>query len=101
MTTGLTEAKKSMWRLVLGFFSGMVVSGVALFGLQAVLPTRAQVEGEPSDNTTSLVELVPDIEKIYREALVSPLVEAEKKIYDPDIAAFYRGLLKKTNLDKP
>ncbi len=86
--------------MVLGFFSGMIVSGLALFGIQAVLPTRAQVEGEPSDNT-SLVQLVPDIEKIYRQALVSPLIEAEKKIYDPDIAAFYRKLLEKTALDKP
>ncbi len=89
-----------MWRVMLGFICGMVVSGLALWGIQAALPVRAQTESTGSDNV-SLVRLLPDIEKIYREALTSPLREAEKKIYDKDIAEFYHGLLQRTALDQP
>ena len=44
---------------------------------------------------------MPDIEKIYREALISPLLEAEDTIYDEDIAQYYHGLLERTALDEP
>ena len=53
-----------------------------------------------SDNL-SLVELLPDIEKIYREALTLPYQEAAKHIYDEDIAQFYGLLLQRTGLDTP
>ena len=85
--------------MIIGFFSGIMVSGLLLLGIQSAMPIRAQTDNT-SDNL-SLVHLLPDIEKIYREALLSPLHEAEKKIYDEDIAQFYRTLLEKTALDYP
>ena len=69
-------------------------------GLVSALPIRAQ--SDDSDNTSdnfSLVELLPDLEKIYREALTMPLQEAKKKIYDEDIAQYYDRLLERTGLD--
>jgi len=67
--------------------------------LVSALPIRAQ-SANLSDNL-SLVDLLPDIEKIYREALVRPHQEAAKHIYDEDIAQFYDLLLHKTGLDIP
>ncbi len=90
-----------MLKMILGFVSGIAVSGLLLFGVQVALPIRAQSENvSPASDNLSLVHLLPDIEKIYREALTSPLREAEKKIYDKDIADFYHQLLQKTALDK-
>ena len=86
-------------KMIIGFFSGIIVCGLLLIGVQSAIPIRAE-----SDNTSdnlSLVHLLPDIERIYREALLSPLHEAEKKIYDDDIAQFYHTLLEKAALDYP
>ena len=89
-------------KLALSFLSGVVVCSIMLFGVQAVMPLRA---GTVSSNTTSdnfsLVHLLPDIEKIYQEALIMPFEEAEKKIYDDDIARFYRLLIGKAALERP
>ena len=87
-------------KVTLGFLSGVIICGLVLLGLQAAIPIRAQTENTSltSDNF-SLVELLPDIEKIYREALISPFLEAEEKIYDEDIHQFYRKLLERTGLD--
>ncbi len=66
-----------------------------------VLPVSA-VTDDPeaaSENTTdSLLNLLPDIEKIYRESLMMPFIKAESKIYDEDIAEYYRALMDKTGL---
>lgn len=87
-------------KLALSFISGLVVSGLILFGVQSAIPTLAQTN---TDNTSSdnfsLVDLLPDIEKIYREALITPLQKAEEKIYDEDIADYYRTLLERSSLD--
>ena len=91
-------------KMIVGFFSGVIICGLLLLGIQTAIPIRAQTDNlsETSDNLSqSLTELLPDIEKIYREALTSPLQEAEKKIYDEDIAQFYHSLLERTDLDKP
>jgi len=89
-------------KVIIGFFSGVIVCGLLLMGLVSALPIRAQTDG--SDNASdnfSLVELLPDLEKIYREALTMPLQEAKKKIYDEDIAQYYDRLLERTGLDSP
>jgi hypothetical protein len=85
-----------------GFLFGIMTSGLLFWGMQFALPIQAQSDNtdETSDNF-SLVDLVPDIEKIYRDALTEPFVEAEKKIYDEDIAQYYHMLLEKTILDEP
>ena len=86
-------------RLFFGFLAGIAASGLLLFTVQTAIPIQAQ-----TDNTTdnfSLVELLPDIEKIYEDALTLPFNEAKKKIYDEDIAEFYQTLLERTELDRP
>lgn len=70
---------------------------MVLLVLVSAFPIRAQSDNY-SDNF-SLVELLPDIEKIYREALIRPHQEAAKHIYDEDIAQFYNLLLQKTGMD--
>jgi hypothetical protein len=76
-----------------------LMAGLVLVVLVSALPIRAQ-SANLSDNL-SLVDLLPDIEKIYREALVRPHQEAAKHIYDEDIAEFYDLLLHKTGMDIP
>ena len=73
-------------KITFGFFVGIALSMLLLFGIQTALPIRAQTDNLSliSDNF-SLVDLLPDIEKIYQEALISPLQQAETKIYDEDI----------------
>ena len=95
-------------KMTLSFISGIIVCGLLFFGVQSALPILAQTDPD-SDNlsalsenlTQSLIDFLPDIEKIYRDAITTPLREAEKKIYDDDIADFYQALLEKTALDKP
>ena len=89
-------------KLAFSFLSGVLVCSILLVGAQAVLPIHAQTDGDnaTSDNL-SLVDLLPDIEKIYQEALIMPFEEAEKKIYDEDIAQFYRTLINKAALERP
>lgn len=88
-------------KLAFGFLSGILIGCVLLFGIQVVAPLRAQEDINPNSENFSLVKLLPNFEKIYREALMTPFQEAEKKIYDDDIAQFYHLLLGKIALDKP
>ena len=95
-------------KIALSFISGIIVCGLILLGVQSVIPIRAQTD-DGSDNLSALsenlsqglVDLLPDIEKIYQEALTAPLQEAKKKIYDDDVAEFYNLLLERSALDKP
>ena len=104
----LQRAEALVVKIFLSFLCGIIVCGLLLFGVQSVLPIRAQTS-DGSDNLSSLsenlsqslVSLLPDIEKIYREALTSPLQEAKKQIYDEDIAEFYNLLLDRSSLNNP
>ena len=84
-----------------GFLFGIMVSGLLLWGIQFALPIHAQSDNVDATDNFSLAELLPDIEKIYRDALTEPFIEAEKKIYDEDIAQFYHLLIEKTVLYEP
>ena len=89
-------------KVALSFFVGVVFCGLLLVGMQTVMPIRAQTGNlsAASDNLSlSLIDLLPDLEKIYREALITPLQEAKKTIYDDDIAQFYQTLLERSALD--
>jgi len=77
--------------MVLGFFIGAITVSILLFSIQFFTPLRAQSE----DEEPSLYDLVPDLEKINREALITPLLEAEKTIWDEDIAEYYHLLLQR------
>lgn len=87
--------------MVISFICGAIVCGLILFGAKTVIPTRAESDNstDASENfTQSLLDLLPDFEKIYRESLILPFEKAESKIYDEDIAEFYRELLDNTGL---
>jgi hypothetical protein len=93
-----------MLKVAISFILGAVVCGLVLFGARTVLPVHAVAEDDPaaSENvSTSLVNLLPDFDKIYRESLTMPFKQAESQITDPDIAAFYRNLMEATGLDNP
>ncbi len=75
-----------------------------LYGIKPVLPAFAEetpLAAESENVTQSLTGLIPDIQKIYREALTAPFIQAESEIHDPDIAAFYHSLMQKTGLTDP
>ena len=87
--------------MAISFVAGVMVCGLLLFGLKSILPVRAENDSSSvsSENLTQgFLNLLPDFEKIYREALTLPFQKAESKIYDKDIAEFYRELLDKTGL---
>ena len=91
-------------KMAFSFISGIVVCGLLLFGAKTVIPIRAETGNvsELSENVTqSFLDLLPDIEKIYRESLTQPFLKAESKIYDEDIAEFYHELLNDTILSEP
>ena len=46
------------------------------------------------------IGILPDIRKIYRNALVSPFQKVEQEIQDEEIAQFYRELLQSIGFDK-
>jgi hypothetical protein len=81
-------------KMVISFFSGVVICGLLLIGVSNVLPIRAETEDLTEESTDSDVAgLLPDVETIYHEALTKPFEKAESKIYDEDIAEFYGELI--------
>ncbi len=93
-------------KMVISFICGAVICFLILYGVKPILPAYAEETTptltEESENVTqSLTGLIPDIGKIYREALTSPFIQAESEIYDEDIAAFYHSLMQKTGLTDP
>jgi hypothetical protein len=91
-------------KVAISFICGVVVCSLVLFGAKTVIPTRAETGdlSSTSENLTqSFIDLLPDIEKIYRDSLILPFEKAESKIYDEDIAEFYRELLDSTGLRRP
>jgi hypothetical protein len=86
-------------KVAIGFIAGMIICAFMLMGIMSVLPISADTaQADGNDETNSLIGLVPDVEKIYRESLIKPLISAESQIYDEDIRQFYRGLLESTGL---
>ena len=94
-----------MLKVALSFISGVVICSLILFGVKTVIPTRAETDNVTdniTDNVTqTFLDLLPDIEAIYRESLIMPFEKAEAKIYDEDIAEYYGALLERTGLRAP
>jgi hypothetical protein len=92
-------------KVAISFIAGIIVCSLILFGIRTVLPIRAEstdnLSGSSGNVSQSLINLLPDIEKIYRKALTMPFEKAESKIYDKDIAQFYKELLDETGLRDP
>jgi hypothetical protein len=87
--------------MIISFMAGVVVCSLLYIGVSLVLPARADINavtGSSDNSTEGLTRLLPDIEKIYRESLQMPFIKAESKIYDKDIADYYRALMDKTGL---
>ncbi len=90
-------------KMAISFICGIMVCGLLLFGAKTVIPIRAETDNisELSGNVTqSFLDLLPDIEKIYRESLIQPFLKVKSKIYDEDIAEFYSELLDNTILSE-
>jgi hypothetical protein len=88
-------------KMVFSFIVGVIACGMLIFGINLVLPLQADTDelSYASENSTNFfVKLLPDFEKIYHESLTMPFKMAEKKIYDKDIAEYYRALMDKTGL---
>lgn len=91
-------------KMAISFICGAIVCSLLLFGAKTVIPTRAVTDNstDESENITqTFLDLLPDIEEIYRQSLLKPFEKAESKIYDEDIAEFYRELLDSTGLSTP
>ena len=88
-------------KIAFSFLSGIIVCSLILFGVKSFVPIQADTDNVsgPSDNLTqSLTDLMPDIEKIYKDSLTMPFRKAQSKIYDEDIAEFYQELLENSVL---
>jgi|WetSurMetagenome_2_1015567.scaffolds.fasta_scaffold145693_1 hypothetical protein len=87
-------------KVALSFICGAVICYLIIIGIKPVLPAMADETGNGaiSGNSTGLANLLPNFEKIYRDALSEPFIKAESKITDPDIADYYHGLMNKTGL---
>ena len=93
-----------MVKMAISFISGIMICGLVLVGVRSVVPIRAETDnssGSSENLTQSLINLLPDIERIYHESLTMPFIKAESKIYDEDIAQFYQELLDKSVLREP
>jgi hypothetical protein len=90
-------------KVAISFVAGVIICGLMLIGVRTLLPTQAETTFDPTtDNTTnSFLNMLPDIEKIYRESLLMPFQKAAAKIYDKDIAEYYQSLLDATGLSAP
>jgi hypothetical protein len=88
----------SAMKILFGFIGGFVVFGLFMFSARMVMPTQAETSELSDNNSLGLAELIPDIERIYNQALIMPFEKAESKIYDEDIAEYYRELLTRTGL---
>jgi hypothetical protein len=85
-------------KIFVGFIGGVLVCGLLMVSASIVMPIHAETDGLSENNSLGLAELIPDIERIYNQALMMPFEKAESKIYDEDIAEYYRELLTKTGL---
>jgi hypothetical protein len=90
-------------KMIISFIAGIAVCSLIIFSMKAIIPTQVKASStEESDNSSlSLAKLIPNIEKIYRDALTQPFIKAESKIYDKDILEYYQGLMAKTGLTDP
>jgi hypothetical protein len=92
----------SEMKMLLGFFVGMTVCLLLMLTMNHNTPV---VSADDSNATTSsssidVSGLLPDVDKIYRQALGGPYRQVESEITDPDIARYFRTYMDATGLDK-
>ena len=97
-------------KILLGFFIGMTVALLLVLTMNHSGPA---VSADDSANTvtaanpstvlpdgTDVVNLMPDVKKVYNNALGEPYRQVESEITDPGIAKFFRSYMDATGLDK-
>lgn len=85
--------------MIISLICSGVICFMVIYGVKPVLPVFAETNtpvNESENVTPTLTGLLPDIQKIYRESLTMPFIQAESEIYDEDIADFYHNLMEKT-----
>jgi hypothetical protein len=91
----------SAMKILLGFFIGTTFCLLlALVMFYHSTPVSADDSAVTSSDSVDESGLLPDVGKIYREALGGPYRQVESEITDPDIARFYRTYMERTGLDK-
>lgn len=89
-------------KVAISFICGAVICYLIVIGVKPVMPVMADEVSAVTDNNTNnsgfFADLLPDFEKIYRDALAEPFIKAQSKIHDPEIADYYNGLMDKTGL---
>ena len=85
-------------KVIASFLTGVLVTGVTMGMMNA--PMLRADETATDDSGLDLSEFLPDIGRIYREAMLTPFQQAEAQIYDEEIAAYYRRLMENTGLDQ-
>jgi RecA-family ATPase len=110
-------------KMLLGFFIGTTVGLLAVLIIFHNSPSVAAdskavayspgsaVAAAAADDTTTITAttlpdgtdlggMMPDVKKIYFNALGQPYRQVESEITDPDIARFFRSYMDATGLDK-
>jgi len=88
-------------KMVIGFFIGIAFCLLFLFGMNYYSSkVSADNSAAASTDTLNVSNLLPDVKKIYHEALAVPYQQVESEITDPDIARFFRTYMDRTGLDK-
>ncbi|MEE9398979.1 MAG: hypothetical protein V3V23_01785 [Dehalococcoidales bacterium] len=83
-----------MFKLIIGLFMGMLLTGALFMGVLAANPANGQ------SGDFNLTDMLPDITGIYHESLISPLQEAGKEVTDSDIGRMYQKLLREYELNE-
>lgn len=87
-------------KILLGFFIGMTVClllVVTMFHGNFMVSADSKTS---SPNNTDISGILPDVGKIYQEALFGPYRQVESEITDPDIARYFRSYMERTGLDQ-
>jgi len=97
-------------KILLGFFIGTTVALLLVLTMYHNGPSVSADDGAATvtvDNPASTLPdgtdvngLMPDVKKIYNNALGGPYRQVEPEITDPDIARYFRSYMDATGLDK-
>lgn len=83
-----------MLKIIIGFITSVILTGVLFMGPLSQVPTTAQADG------SSPAETPPDILEFYQKSLTSPLREAGNEIRGKDMGQFYGKLLREYELNE-
>ena len=84
-----------MFKIIIGFFAGMILAGALSMGPLSPNP----VTGQSDDSTRA--EPRTENAQTYHEIITSSLQAAGEEVQDKDIDQFYRKLIREYELDEP